>query len=37
VLRGATFTDLIREVVILSIMGIVLLVLSALRFRRKLV
>ena len=37
VLRGATFGDLIREVVILAIMGIVLLVLSALRFRRKLV
>ncbi|HXG67235.1 MAG TPA: ABC transporter permease [Blastocatellia bacterium] len=37
VLRGATFTDLLPQVMILTIMGLALLALSALRFRRKLV
>jgi ABC-type multidrug transport system permease subunit len=37
VLRGATLSDLLPEVGILSLMGLVLLVLSALRFRKKLV
>jgi ABC-2 type transport system permease protein len=37
VLRGATFGDLFEEVMILSLMGFVLIVLSALRFRKKLV
>jgi ABC transporter DrrB family efflux protein len=36
VLRGATLADLLPEVVILVVMGILLLVLSALRFRKKL-
>jgi len=36
VLRGATLKDLLPEVVILVVMGVVLLVLSALRFRKKL-
>jgi ABC-2 type transport system permease protein len=37
VLSGATLSDLLPEVGILSVMGLVLLVLSALRFRKKLV
>jgi ABC transporter DrrB family efflux protein len=36
VLRGATFSDLIEETAVLTIMGVVLLTLSAVRFRRKL-
>jgi ABC transporter DrrB family efflux protein len=36
VLRGATLVDLLPEVLTLILMGIVLLVLSALRFRKKL-
>ena len=36
VLRGATFMDLLPEVVTLSIMGLVLLVLSAVQFHKKL-
>jgi ABC-2 type transport system permease protein len=36
VLRGATLADLLPEVIILVVMGIALLVLSALRFRKKL-
>jgi ABC-2 type transport system permease protein len=36
VLRGATLRELLPEVGILSLMGVVLLVLSALRFRKKL-
>ena len=36
VLRGATLRDLLPEVGILTLMGLVLLALSALRFRRKL-
>ncbi|MEK6285118.1 MAG: ABC transporter permease [Acidobacteriota bacterium] len=36
VLRGATLVDLLPEVVTLVVMGIVLLVLSAFRFRKKL-
>jgi ABC transporter DrrB family efflux protein len=36
VLRGATLADLLPEVVTLVVMGIVLLVLSAFRFRKKL-
>jgi ABC transporter DrrB family efflux protein len=36
VLRGATLVDLLPEVVTLVIMGLVLLVLSAFRFRKKL-
>lgn len=35
VLRGANFIDLLREVITLAAMGLVLLVLSAARFRRK--
>jgi ABC-type multidrug transport system permease subunit len=34
VLRGATLVDLLREVITLVVMGIVLLVLSAFRFRK---
>jgi ABC-2 type transport system permease protein len=37
VLRGATLVDLLPEVATLSAMGIVLITLSALRFRKKLV
>jgi ABC-2 type transport system permease protein len=37
VLRGATFDDVASETFILAAMGIVLIVLSALRFRKKLV
>ena len=37
VLRGATLSDLLPEVGTLSVMGLVLLVLSALRFRKKLI
>ncbi len=37
VLRGATLVDLLPEVLTLAFMGLVLLVLSALRFRKKLV
>lgn len=37
VLRGAMLRDLLSEVGILSVMGLVLLVLSALRFRKKLI
>jgi ABC-2 type transport system permease protein len=37
VLRGATFTDLMGQVIPLTVMGIVLLALSALRFRKKIV
>jgi len=37
VLRGATLVDLLPEVLTLVVMGIVLLVLSAFRFRKKLV
>jgi ABC transporter DrrB family efflux protein len=36
VLRGATLVDLLPEVITLAVMGIVLLVLSAFRFRKKL-
>ena len=36
VLRGATFMDLLPEVVTLSVMGLVLLVLSAVQFHKKL-
>jgi ABC transporter DrrB family efflux protein len=36
VLRGATFMDLLPEVVTLSVMGVVLLVLSAIQFHKKL-
>ena len=36
VLRGATLMDLLPEVITLVVMGLVLLVLSAFRFRRKL-
>lgn len=36
VLRGATFTDLLPEVVTLVVMGVILLILSAFRFRKKL-
>ena len=36
VLRGATLTDLMSEVITLAVMGILLLALSALRFRKKL-
>lgn len=36
VLRGATLVDLLPEVLTLIVMGLVLLVLSALRFRKKL-
>ena len=36
VLRGATLVDLLPEVLTLLVMGIVLLVLSAFRFRKKL-
>jgi ABC transporter DrrB family efflux protein len=35
VLRGATFSDLLPEVIVLAIMGLALITLSALRFRRK--
>ena len=35
VLRGATLFDLVEQIVVLSVMGVVLLVLSALRFRKK--
>jgi ABC-2 type transport system permease protein len=35
VLRGATLMDLLPEVITLVVMGLVLLVLSAFRFRRK--
>lgn len=35
VLRGAGFFDLLEQVVVLSVMGAALLVLSALRFRKK--
>jgi ABC-2 type transport system permease protein len=37
VMRGATFADLYKEVAVLSLMGLILIVLSALRFRTKLV
>ena len=37
VLRGATLNDLVPEVVTLAGMGLVLVVLSALRFRKKVV
>jgi ABC-2 type transport system permease protein len=37
VLRGATFGDLVSQVLILAAMGLALIVLSALRFRKKLV
>jgi len=36
VLRGATFTDLLPEVITLAAMGLVLLVLSAVQFHKKL-
>jgi ABC transporter DrrB family efflux protein len=36
VLRGATLTDLTGEVITLAVMGVLLLALSALRFRKKL-
>jgi len=36
VLRGATFTDLLPEVISLSVMGVALLVLSAVQFHKKL-
>ena len=36
VLRGATFMDLLPEVATLSVMGVVLLVLSAVQFHKKL-
>jgi len=36
VLRGATLVDLLPEVLTLLLMGLILLVLSALRFRKKL-
>ena len=36
VLRGATFVDLLPEVGTLVVMGVVLLALSAFRFRKKL-
>jgi len=36
VLRGATFTDLLPEVITLSVMGVALLVLSAVQFHKKL-
>ncbi|MEN3334242.1 MAG: drug efflux transport system permease protein [Blastocatellia bacterium] len=36
VLRGATFMDLLPEVITLSVMGLVLLVLSAVQFHKKL-
>ena len=35
VLRGATLVDLLEPVIILGVMGVLLLVLSALRFRKK--
>jgi ABC transporter DrrB family efflux protein len=35
VLRGATLRDLLPEVVTLAVMGVILVVLSALRFRKK--
>ena len=35
VLRGATLSDLLPEVVTLAVMGLILVVLSALRFRKK--
>jgi ABC-2 type transport system permease protein len=35
VLRGATLNDLLPEVVTLAGMGLILVVLSALRFRKK--
>lgn len=35
VLRGATFVDLLPEVVTLAVMGLVLFTLSAIRFRKK--
>ena len=37
VLRGATLSDLLPEVGTLSVMGLVLLVLSAMRFRKKMI
>ncbi|HXG91925.1 MAG TPA: ABC transporter permease [Blastocatellia bacterium] len=37
VLRGATFSDLVSEVATLAVMGLALITLSALRFRKKLV
>ncbi|MEW6129480.1 MAG: ABC transporter permease [Acidobacteriota bacterium] len=37
VLRGATFFDLLEEVIVLTVMGVLLLILSALRFRKKIV
>ncbi|MFL6216213.1 MAG: ABC transporter permease [Blastocatellia bacterium] len=37
VLRGATFMDLLPEVITLGVMGIVLLILSAVQFHKKLV
>jgi ABC-type multidrug transport system permease subunit len=36
VLRGATFVDLLPEVVTLGVMGLVLLILSAVQFHKKL-
>lgn len=36
VLRGATLADLMNEVITLAVMGVLLLALSALRFRKKL-
>ncbi|MFL6277572.1 MAG: ABC transporter permease, partial [Blastocatellia bacterium] len=36
VLRGATFMDLLPEVITLAAMGVVLLVLSAVQFHKKL-
>jgi len=36
VLRGATFMDLLNEVIILAVMGLALLVLSAVQFHKKL-
>ncbi len=35
VLRGATLTDLIPQIVILAVMGLILLILSAMRFHKK--
>jgi ABC-2 type transport system permease protein len=35
VLRGASFMDLLEQVTVLSVMGVLLLILSALRFRKK--
>lgn len=35
VLRGATFADLLPEVITLAVMGLLLLVVSAFRFRKK--